>query len=62
MIDEEDVAWMAVLNWTPETDSPSEMDSPLGQQEFSDNQVKSTIAIERVKSTIAIERPLKFPV
>jgi len=54
MIDEEEVAaWMAVLNWTPETDSPSEMDSPLGQQEFSDNQVKSTIAIERT---------LNFPV
>jgi hypothetical protein len=62
MYDEETVSWMAALNFTLETDSPSEMDSPLGQQQFTDNQVKSTIAIERVKSTIAIERPLKFPV
>ena len=53
MIDEETEAWMAVLNLDLEMDSRSEMDSPLGQQEFSDNQVKSTIAIERT---------LNFPV
>jgi hypothetical protein len=47
MYDEETVSWMAALNFTSETDSPSEMDSPLGQQEYTDHQVKSTIAIER---------------